>query len=98
MSARRNAGSSRELLAHALGKSVVTVARYEQGRTQPDAATVVAIAGLLKVSVAYLYGESTGHDPVVSRFAAEVDRLVSLAPPLSARQQAEIRALFRTIA
>lgn len=51
---RRAAGWNQGELAHRLGVSPSAVGMYEQGRREPSAATLVALARLFGVSVDYL--------------------------------------------
>jgi len=51
---RRSRDMSQEQLAKALGISPSAVGMYEQGRREPSAATLVALAKLFEVSTDYL--------------------------------------------
>jgi transcriptional regulator with XRE-family HTH domain len=78
---RREAGMSQAQLAHALNVSPSAVGMYEQGRREPAAETLAAMAELFSVSVDYLI---TGRC-METRDEARLSRL--LAQRLLATQQ-----------
>ena len=56
--ARLKAGLTQKQVASAVNKSQTTVAAWESGRAQPDAATIVKLSELFHVSSDYLLGIS----------------------------------------
>lgn len=60
---RLQAGFTQKDVASALGKGQTTVASWETGRSQPDAATIIVLAKLFDVSSDYLLGISDTASP-----------------------------------
>lgn len=79
---RTSAGMSQLQLAHKIGVSASAVGMYEQGRREPCADTLVAIAKIFDVSLDYLitgeeYGENTDASKVNPMSGQEgLDRLI----------------------
>lgn len=61
--ARLQAGLTQKDVASALGKGQTTVASWETGRSQPDAATIIFLSNLFDVSSDYLLGVSGAANP-----------------------------------
>lgn len=61
--ARLQAGFTQKDVASALGKGQTTVASWETGRSQPNAATIIFLANLFDVSSDYLLGISDTSKP-----------------------------------
>ena len=67
---RHMRGLSQAALAKVLGLSTSTIAMYEQGRREPSVSIIIALAGVLGVTIDYLL---TGQPPRQTTLASEMD-------------------------
>ena len=92
---RQRSGLTQQALADRLHRASATVARWEAGAITPSAGMLGEIASAIGVEdVGELY-DPDDPDDAVAQFTAELAELVAAAPPLSAKQKAQVRALVR---
>ncbi|MBQ4402034.1 MAG: helix-turn-helix transcriptional regulator [Synergistaceae bacterium] len=61
---RKELNLSGETVAEALGTTRVTISRWESDTSDPDDKTKLALAKVLRTSVAYLIGETNNPNPI----------------------------------
>ena len=88
--AREASGLSRESVAEIIGRSYVTVYRYENGEIPPSAPMLGWLAKLYGVPVAELYDRDDSSDPV----AAYQAKLESERSEISEKQGKRIAGLL----
>lgn len=92
---RRGAGMSQADLARRLNVSTSTIGMYEQGRREPSADRLVALAGLFGVTTDYLLTGATGPVPRTGEVARFLNQADNDDRPLTRRDLAMIfAALF----
>jgi transcriptional regulator with XRE-family HTH domain len=97
IAARKRAGYTQTQAANIVGKTASTVARYECGAIVPTPQILADLADAYGVAIGDFY-DPADPDDEVAKFAAELQRLVAAAPPLSSEQRTRLRALLRTVA
>ena len=84
---RRQQGMSQAQLAQQLQISPSAMGMYEQGRREPSAETLVAIAGIFHVSTDYLLTGSPGEQEARQLETMLLDRIHTADRRLDARKQ-----------
>ena len=84
---RRNAHMSQAALAHNLGVSPSAVGMYEQGRREPSAACLVALAQIFHVTTDYLLTGRPAQPIDAAALADMVGSLVDLTDPRLEQRQ-----------
>lgn len=88
---RLKLGVSQEYIAEQLGVSRQAVSKWESGRSAPDTANLIALAGLLQVSVEWLAAGDTKTEPVA--LAAQEEKTVVFEPTPHGQTEAKRRNL-----
>ena len=83
---RREAGMSQAQLAQALQVSPSAVGMYEQGRREPSADMLLAIARTLNVTVDYLLSGEPGREETEGLNRAILDRVMAADRRLESRK------------
>ena len=83
---RKQASMSQAELAHALGVSPSAVGMYEQGRREPSAACLVALARIFQVTTDYLLTGRPAQPMDHEALAKMVSSLVDLTDPRLAQR------------
>lgn len=92
---RRSAGMSQAELARRLNVSTSTIGMYEQGRREPSADRLVALAGLFGVTTDYLLTGANGPAPDTGEVARILGQAGDDRRPLTRRDLAILfAALF----